>query len=365
MSKRDPTGNDAHWMREAAAEAGRGLGRTAPNPAVGCVIVRDGREVGRGYHRRAGRAHAEVEALTAAGKRAFGATAYVTLEPCCRHGRTPPCTQGLLEAGIARVVVGCLDPNPAVSGRGVALLRRRGVATETGVEKELCRILIRGFAEHVRFGRPWVHLKLAASLDGRIASRSGESKWISSSASRRLVHGLRARSEAILVGVGTVLADDPRLTCRLRGGANPVRVVLDRRLRTPPRCRVVEGPGRSLIVCAPSASPRARGRLEAAGAEVLAMDTRGRRGWLRLLAELGRRDVMELLIEGGATVAAAAVRATVVNRATIFYNPRFIGGDGVPMLESLGVKRPAEAIRLRTESWSSVGSDLVWSGELE
>ncbi|RMD82873.1 MAG: bifunctional diaminohydroxyphosphoribosylaminopyrimidine deaminase/5-amino-6-(5-phosphoribosylamino)uracil reductase RibD, partial [Candidatus Dadabacteria bacterium] len=199
-------------MDEACREAEKGLGWTSPNPPVGCVIVKGSRVVGRGYHRRAGLPHAEIEALREAGKEAAGATVYVTLEPCCHQGRTPPCTQALITAGVARVVAGCSDPNPRVGGRGLRALARAGVRTRCGVLEERCQDLIRGFRHWIRHGRPWVELKLAASLDGRIATRTGASKWISSAPSRRLVQRMRARADAVLVGVGTVLADDPRLT---------------------------------------------------------------------------------------------------------------------------------------------------------
>ncbi len=350
-------------MAEAVAEASRGFGRTRPNPPVGCVLVKNGREIARGYHRRAGLAHAEIEALDAAGRRARGATAYVTLEPCFHHGRTPPCADALVEAGIARVVVGARDPNPLVAGRGVRKLRRAGIRVTTGVGRESCQDLIRGFAALVISGRPYVHLKLAASLDGRIAARGGASKWISSAASRALVQRMRLRSDAILVGVGTVLADDPRLTCRLRGAPRPLRVVLDRQLRTPPGARLVSGRGSALIVTAPAASALRQRRLEAAGAEVVRIDTRGRAGWARLLAELGRRDVMEVLIEGGSAVATAAVRAGVVDALTLFTAPVFIGGDGVPVLESLGVVSPSGAPRLVDASSEVIGTDVVWHGK--
>jgi diaminohydroxyphosphoribosylaminopyrimidine deaminase/5-amino-6-(5-phosphoribosylamino)uracil reductase len=355
--------DDADWMAVALGEAAKGLGRTAPNPAVGCIIVKDGRVLGRGHHRGAGRPHAEVEALTDAGGRAKGATLYTSLEPCCHHGRTPPCTQALIESGVAAVVVGAVDPNPAVRGRGLAALRRAGIAVRTGALQRECEDVIRGFRTWIQQGRPYVHLKLAASLDGKIATRNGASKWISSPASRRLVQEMRGRSEAVLVGINTVLADDPRLTCRLPGARTPLRVILDRRLRTPVDAHVVRGRGPVLIIGAPSAPVAARRRLERAGAEVATLDTRGVRGWQRVVRELGRRGVHELLVEGGAQVAASAVKSGVVNALTIFYNPRLIGSEGVPMLGPLQVPSPAAARRLRTLACRCSGPDLVWTGE--
>ncbi len=350
-------------MRLAVEEARKGLGFTTPNPAVGCVLVKNGRLLASGYHRRAGSAHAEIEALSAAGGGARGATAYVSLEPCSHQGRTPPCADALIEAGITRVVVGCKDPNPLVAGRGVRRLRARGLEVKSGVLRDSCTDVIRGFRKVAESGLPYVHLKLAASLDGRIAARGGDSKWISSRQSRATVQLLRARSEAVMVGIGTVKADDPRLNCRLRGRARPLPVVLDRKLRTPLSARVLTAGRSPLIVCAPRHSVVARRRLQEAGATVLPLDMRGRRGWLRLLAELARRDVLELLIEGGARVASSALKAGVVDRATFYFSPRLIGGDGIPMVESLGVRTPADALRLSTETWSESGGDLVWTGE--
>jgi len=365
MSSLGARPDDEAWMEAACEQAVRGLGKTAPNPAVGCVIVANGRVVGRGFHRRAGAAHAEVEALREAGRSARGATVYVTLEPCCTHGRTPPCTEALLAAGVKRVVVGCRDPNPEVSGRGARKLARAGIEVLVGVCAPRCRDIIRGFESWIIDKRPWVQLKLAASLDGRIASRTGASKWISSQVSRRRVQEMRARSGAVVVGITTVLKDDPRLTCRLRGANNPLRVILDSSLRTPVDSRVVCGAGSVLIVSNPDPPERRRRRLECAGAEVVGIDTRGRRGWRRLLAELGRRGIHEVLIEGGAQVAASALRARVVNSVTIFYNPRLIGSDGVPLVGALGVTDPAGGPRFVTHEWGTSGEDLVWTGRPE
>lgn len=370
---------DQLWMEAACEEARHGLGRTAPNPAVGCVIVKGGAIVGRGHHREAGGPHAEVEALAVAGRRARGATAYVTLEPCCHHGKTPPCTEALVAGGVARVVAACRDPNPLVAGKGLAALRRHGVETRVGPGRQAAEDLIRGFRHWIEHGTPHVTLKLAASMDGRIAARGGESKWISSPQSRALVQRMRARSDAILVGVGTVLVDDPRLTCRLRGARDPRRVVLDSALRTPASARVVSARGGCLVLCSGQASAARRARLEAAGAEVVVLDdprrprtvgkpgtarrgaARGPLAWPRVLAELGRRDVHELLIEGGAQVATSALRAGVVNELAVFYNAGLIGSDGVPMVGALGVRRPDGALRPSRSQWTTCGSDIVWT----
>jgi len=353
-------------MALALAEARKGLGHTRPNPAVGCVIARGERVLAAGHHARAGGPHAEVVALRSVSPRAArGATIYVTLEPCCHHGKTPPCTDALIAAQPARVVVGARDPNPRVAGRGIRALRAAGIAVRVGVRESECEEVIRGFATWIRTGRPWVQLKLAASLDGRIATRSGASKWISSPESRRTVQQMRARADAVLVGVGTVLVDDPRLTCRLGGARQPLRVVLDHRLRTPADSRVVRGPGSCLLVCARGASTRKRRALESAGAEVLTVPAAERAGWRALLVELGRRGLHEVLVEGGGAVAASALRARVVNGLTFFYNPRLIGGDGIAMVGPLGVRDPERALTVVTESWRTSGPDLVWNGVIE
>jgi diaminohydroxyphosphoribosylaminopyrimidine deaminase/5-amino-6-(5-phosphoribosylamino)uracil reductase len=329
------------------------------------VIVKGGRLLARGHHRRAGLPHAEIEALRAAGTRARGADMYVTLEPCRHQGRTGPCTAAILEAGIRRVIVGCEDPNPAVAGKGLRRLRKAGVQIETRVLEAECSDLIRGFRQWIVDGRPWVQLKLAASLDGRIAAYGGASKWLSSRDSRHRVQQMRARSDAVLVGVGTVLADDPRLTCRLPGAKQPVRVILDRHLRTPPRARVVTGRGKCLIVAAKSAPASRRKRLERAGAEIVLIDTGTRGGWSRLLRELGRREIVELLIEGGARIATSALGAGVVNGVTIFYTPKLLGADGVPLVGPLRVRHPSHALQVRPVGVERCGPDLVWSGVFE
>jgi len=356
--------SDSEWMEQALGEAALGLGRTSPNPAVGCILVRDGREVARGHYRGAGGPHAEAVALAAAGKRARRATAYVTLEPHAHQGRTPPCTDALIAAGVERVVIGCVDPNVLVAGRGVRQLRRAGLDVTCGVLEDECAEMIRGYRRFVSGAGPLVHLKLAATLDGRIATCSGDSKWISTPASRAIVQGLRARSEAVLVGVGTVLADDPRLTSRIAGAAQPLRVVLDPELATSPNAKVVKGRGQVLVVGSPTAPAARRRRLEAAGAVVECFDSRGRRGWQRLLRLLESRGVMELLVEGGGSVAASAIRARVVNRVSIFYNPRFLGGDGIAMVGPLGVTRASQGPRLHTLAIRRIGEDLLWEGEL-
>jgi len=342
--------------------ARRGLGYTSPNPPVGAVVVAHGAVVGRGFHRAAGAAHGEVDALRDAGSRARGATLYVTLEPCAHHGRTPPCTEAVLAAGIRRVVVGSRDPNPHVPGDGVGRLRRAGISVDTAVLGDECDGLIAPFRKYITTGRPLVTLKLAASLDGRIATATGESRWITSEASRRFVHRLRAEHDAVLVGAQTVMRDDPELTCRLRGGRNPLRIVLDGRLRLPLTARVLTNTSTAatLVVTGTRAAATKVRRVEARGAEVLRLPERaGRVSLTRLLRAVGRRGVMSVLIEGGATIAATALAARAVDRLLLFYAPKLIGGDGRPMLGPLGVRRLVNATQLGTLQIRRFASDVL------
>lgn len=360
-------GTDARFMRVALRLARRGTGRTSPNPPVGAVIVARQMIVGRGYHRQAGQPHAEVEALRDAGPQARGGTLYVTLEPCAHHGRTPPCTAAIIAAGLRRVVVGTRDPNPSVRGNGTGKLRRAGIHVTTGVEQAACDELIAAFRKHVNTGMPWVTLKLAASLDGRIATVTGESRWITGEDSRRFVHRLRAEHDAVLVGAETVRRDDPALTCRLRGGRNPLRVVLDGRLRIPLQAQVLTttGAAQTLVVAGRSAPVATVRRIEARGASVLRLADRGGRIPLaQLLRALGRRGVLSVLIEGGATVAAAAIAAGVVDRILIFYAATLIGGDGWPMLRSIGVRRLAAAPLLRPPEVRRFARDVLVATEV-
>jgi len=356
-------------MREALALARRGRWRTSPNPAVGAVVVRRGRVVAGGYHRKAGSAHAEVEALGAAGSRASGATLYVTLEPCCTYGRTPPCTDAIIRSGIERVVIGSLDPNPGVDGAGARRLAKAGIKVETGVLGAECSALNETYAKYITSGLPFVTLKLATSLDGRIATHSGESRWITGPEARRFVHRLRSRSDAVMVGSGTVSKDDPELTVRRVRGRDPVRVVLDSRLDVPPGAKVFDhGPGgRGPIVFTTRAAPRARREaLRSAGVRVV--DVPAASGGLdlrRALCELGRLGVTTLLVEGGGRLAASLLKAGLVDKVIVFLAPIFIGGDGVPAVGGLGGAGLAELPRLTRTSVRRFGEDIMVEGYTE
>jgi diaminohydroxyphosphoribosylaminopyrimidine deaminase/5-amino-6-(5-phosphoribosylamino)uracil reductase len=352
------------FMREAVTAARRGLGRTSPNPAVGAVVVRDGRIVGRGYHARAGGPHAEVVALRQAGARARGADLYTTLEPCDHFGRTPPCSLAILEAGIRRVVVGSRDPNPLVHGRGMARLRRGGVEVVRGVLEDECERLNAAWFTFITEGRPHVTLKAAVTLDGKIATRAGDARWVSGPEARAWVHRKRDEVDAVLVGAGTARADDPALTARLPGGRgrDPLRVVLDTDLRLPARLRLFRQRSLAPTLVA-HASPRRR-RLRP-GVELV----RCRRGaggvdLADLLRKLAARAVSHLLVEGGAAVHARFLAEGLVDEVAIFVAPKILGGDGLSLARGRGPARMAEALRLERIRVERLGDDVLVTGRV-
>ncbi len=360
------------FMREALDLARRGLGRTAPNPAVGAVVVKDGRIVGRGYHRKAGEPHAEVLALREAGEAARGAVMYVTLEPCVHHGRTPPCVDAILRAGVAEVHIATLDPNPVVHGKGVARLRAAGVRVVVGEGQSQAQELIEGFAHWIRTRRPWVLAKFAMTLDGKVATRSGHARWISGDQARLWVHGLRNTVDAILVGRGTVQADDPRLTTRLpraREVHHPLRIVLDSRGRLPLEARVFDPalPGRT-VVAATARFPDERQRvLEARGVEVwrLPEDPQGRVSLPALLDALGDRGITTLLVEGGPTVLGSFFDQGLLHKVHAFVAPVLFGGREAPSpIHGRGVDRADQGWRLQRVTYERVGDDMLVTGYL-
>ncbi|AKH21739.1 riboflavin biosynthesis protein RibD [Sedimenticola thiotaurini] len=363
------TADDYRYMARAIRLAEQGLYTTHPNPRVGCVLVRDGEIVGEGFHRRAGEPHAERNALAEAGERARGATAYVTLEPCCHHGRTPPCSDGLIEAGVARVVVAMTDPNPRVAGQGMAQLEAAGIRVEQGLMRAQAEALNPGFIVRMTRGRPYVRCKLAMSLDGRTAMASGESKWITGPEARRDVQRLRARSDAIVTGIGTVLADDPSMNVRLTAAdlpgvatdaylLQPLRVVLDPDLQISPSARLLNLPGETLIVTASDDQERCQA-LQAVGAEVIRLPRAGLGIDLEaLLIQLAERGINEVLIETGPTLAGAAVAANLVDELVIYAAPILMGGDARGLLHLPGVTEMKERIDLQILELRSVGNDL-------
>ncbi len=347
------------FMRLALREARRGLGRTSPNPAVGAVIVKAGRVVGRGHHARAGAPHAEVVALRAAGARARGADLYTTLEPCDHFGRTPPCSLAILDAGVRRVFSGSSDPNPQVDGRGIRRLREAGVEVETGLLRAECDALLEPWARFITTGRPHVTLKVASTLDGRIATRSGDSRWVTGVEARAMVHRLRDAADAVLVGSGTARADDPRLTTRLPGGKgkDPLRVVLDSRLRLPRDLRLFrQRSAAPTLVAHVSGKPPAR---PPRGVEYLrCRSRRGRVDLADLLRRLGRRGVTSVLVEGGGEVAASLLADGLVDRLHLFVAPRLAGG-GISWMPGPGPGRMKDAIPLVDLAVRRVGRDLL------
>ena len=359
-----PHATDIAHMRSALALARRGLGTTWPNPSVGCVIVRDGRVVGRGVTQPGGRPHAERVALAMAGAQARGATAYVTLEPCCHFGRSPPCTDALIEAGIARVVTASHDPDPRVDGAGVRQLRDAGIAVETGLlQAEADEILI-GFHSRITRGRPMVTLKLASTLDGRIATESGESQWITGPEARRMAHAMRGRHDAVMVGVGTVLADDPELTCRIAGfRTSPVvRIVADSHLRTPLMSRLARTVKDAPVwIMIRDGTDRLR-RQAFTDLGVRLFDLRHTQAGLDLAAglrQLGEAGLTRVLVEGGGQIAAAMLRADLVDRLAWFHAPAIMGGDGWPAVQAFGIDRLSAMPRFVRHCTMTVGHDML------
>jgi len=357
------------YMSLALKLARRGLGRTSPNPAVGAVIVKNGTVVGKGYHRAAGFPHAEVEAIRSAGSDARGSELFVTLEPCNHHGRTPPCTKAILEAGIKKVYYGTDDPNPGVTGGGARLLQEAGIVVIGHVLENRCRRINEVYLTNITQKRPFVYLKLAMSLDGRIATKTGESQWITSEVSRRKVHRLRDRVSAIMVGVGTVLSDNPSLTTRLpdRKGRDPVRIIADSRLRTPPEATVIDSQSTAGCIIASTKNPTVRRRrlLEKHGAKVLTTKGIHKVDLQDLLSRLYAIGITSVLIEGGAGLAWGAIEAGIVDRCLFFYAPIIIGGLNAPSgIEGLGISKLEEAPRLVDVKAFRIGPDILLDGRV-
>lgn len=362
-------GTDRLHMKRALELASRGRGWTSPNPMVGAVLVRDGEEVGSGYHERYGHQHAEVNALAQAGNGAAGATLFVTLEPCCVSGNTPPCTEAIIAAGVARVVLPVLDPNPAVHGSGVAALERAGIAVETGLMRQEAERLNAPYFKYRRTGMPFVTLKLAVSLDGRLAPPDGGPRWTSSEESRRLAHAMRAESDCVMVGIGTVLADDPRLTDRrsASSGRQPTRLVLDSDLNIPVDSRVVRGARDvpTIVCCCADAPSERRESLESAGASVWEFP-RGQHGLClpEVLSKAAAGGAIALLCEGGSRIATSLLSGGLVDRLNVFVAPKLYGSEGLGAVERLGSEWWGEGHRFSAVSWTPVGEDVLFSADV-
>ena len=368
MVKRGKSEGSPKWMQLALDEARKGVGRTHPNPMVGCVVVKNDTLIAKGYHARAGTDHAEVVALKRAGDKARGADAYVTLEPCDHVGRTGPCTQALIDAGIKRVFVAMRDPHKIVYGRGFRTLRKAGIEVHVGLLNEECVALNEDYIHFLKTGRPFVVAKMAQSIDGRVATRSGESKWITSEKARKLGHKLRSQVDAILVGSGTVLADDPTLNCRLRGGSDPLRVILDTDAKISLKSKVVQittsSPAGTLVVVGKEASAKKQNALRKKGVEVLCCKTKNGRIHLpSLLSELGKRNVFSILVEGGPTVLGSFFDERLVNKVHAFVAPMVIGGgDSLSSVGGIGSSKLMDAARLQSVTSVQVGDDFLITG---
>ncbi|MEX2534651.1 MAG: bifunctional diaminohydroxyphosphoribosylaminopyrimidine deaminase/5-amino-6-(5-phosphoribosylamino)uracil reductase RibD [Trueperaceae bacterium] len=367
----EPVQEHERFMWWALELAERGRGTTLPNPMVGCVLVREGYEVvGEGWHERAGEAHAEAKALEAAGEMAQGATAYVTLEPCNHHGNTPPCTEALIEAGVRRVVIASLDPDPRVSGTGVKRLQEANVAVVDGILREESDALNDVYLRMQRAGRPFVLYKTAMTLDGKIATRSGQSRWITGESSRAMVQLWRSRLDAVAVGINTVLLDDPLLTARAKGGRNPTKVVFDSVARTPALARIFEAdeqgePAKVLLFVTEKAPPARVEALQEAGARIVTVPAqRGRSMVIEALRALRGQGIRSLLLEGGGTLAWSFIEAQAVDRVAWFIGPKLLGGAGATPLGGLGVNGMAEAIELEDMRTELVGDDLLVTGSV-
>lgn len=359
---------EENYMRLALELAEKGRGFVNPNPMVGAVIVKEGKIIGQGYHRRYGELHAERNALADCTGNPKGAALYVTLEPCCHQGKTPPCTEAILEAGISRVVIGAMDPNPLVAGKGAALLRERGVLVETAVLKEECEAQNRVFFHYMNTGMPYVIMKYAMTLDGKIATVTGASKWITGESARAHVHRLRQECMGIMVGSGTVLADNPSLNCRIDGGKNPVRIICDTSLRTPLDAAVVTTAGEQRTILATSCEDEKRQRqYREMGCEILQIPREGKHLNLRvLMGELGKQKMDSILLEGGGTLNGSALSAGIVNEVRAYIAPKIFGGAGAKTpVAGQGVSLPEEAFRMGEVSVQQLGKDILVTAKME
>jgi diaminohydroxyphosphoribosylaminopyrimidine deaminase/5-amino-6-(5-phosphoribosylamino)uracil reductase len=354
-------------MERALSLARKGIGKTSPNPAVGCVIVQGGTVVGEGWHRKAGTPHAEIHALRQAGERARNADVYVTLEPCSHFGKTPPCAEALVKAGVARVFAGMIDPNPRVSGKGAAILQSAGIDVRIGLMEKECTRVNEAFIKHAITGRPFVILKSALTLDGKTATATGHSKWITSDKSRRYVHKLRSAVDAIMVGVGTVIADDPQLTCRIHGGRkDPVRIVVDSRLRIPRDAKILhqESDAGTLVATIMQDSAILDEFRKPGTAEVIqCREKSGRVDLDDLMKKLGMLGIQSVLLEGGRELAGEMLRLGLIDKFLLFFAPKLVGGeDGLGLFAGKGVESMTEAKKLKDIKISRFGEDFMLEG---
>lgn len=354
--------NDEFYMKRAIELAKNGEGFVSPNPLVGAVIVKDGKIIGEGYHEKCGELHAERNAFKSCKESAEGGTIYVTLEPCCHYGRTPPCTEAIIEAKISRVVIGSRDPNPLVSGKGAEILRKAGIEVVEDFLREECDRLNPIFFQYITTRLPYVSLKYAMTADGKIATYSGKSKWITNEYSRNDVHRLRRKYRAIMVGIGTVLADNPMLNCRIENGRNPIRIVCDSNLRIPLDCNICKTANEiSTIVVSAIENPEKQNKLEKMGVKTLVLpDKKGKVDLKKLMSYLGKNSIDSVLIEGGGILAYSALESGIVNHIYSYIAPKIFGGQNAKTpVESIGVESPDECFKLKRTALHEIGSDIL------
>lgn len=356
------------FMKRALALAEKGRGLTSPNPVVGAVVVKDNKIVGEGYHEKFGAAHAEINAMDQAGDDSLGATLYVTLEPCIHAGKTGPCAERIFEAGISRVVVGMTDPNPVVNGKGIAFLKSKGITVKEGILEDKCRELNVGYLKHIVTGHPFITLKIAQTLDGRIATSTGHSKWITSEESRTVSHRLRTKHDALLVGIGTILMDDPHLTARLVKGPSPKRIILDSQLRVPLDANVFseDNPNKAIVVTTNNSSKEKITRIVERGSTVLVLDA-DERGWVPqdlLWKKLGELGITSVLVEGGSTVHTECLKSHNADQLILFFAPKLLG-SGIDSIGELGIRNMNSALELYDTTIKRLNTDFIITGRLK
>ncbi|MCH5265173.1 MAG: bifunctional diaminohydroxyphosphoribosylaminopyrimidine deaminase/5-amino-6-(5-phosphoribosylamino)uracil reductase RibD [Lachnospiraceae bacterium] len=354
-------------MRRALELAEQGMGHTSPNPMVGCVVVKDGQIVAEGFHERYGQYHAERNALSRCKEDVTGADLYVTLEPCCHQGKTPPCTEIIMERGIGRVFVGAMDPNPKVAGKGVAILKNHGIQVETGILEKECLELNEIFFHYIQTGLPFIAMKYAMTLDGKIAAFTGDSKWVTGEEAREHVHMLRKKYSAIMVGIGTVLADNPMLNCRIEEGVNPLRIVCDSHLRIPLDCQLVQTAGDiPTVVAYASGDEEKQEKLREAGIELIHADEDGRVDFKEVMKQLGEKGIDSVLIEGGGTLHGTVLKSGMVKRVYCYVAPKLIGGkEAKAPVEGEGFPRMREALEIEALDILKLGRDICISGRVK
>ena len=359
--------NDEQWMRRALHLAEKGRGRTSPNPMVGAVLVKRGKVVGEGYHARAGEPHAEIVAIRNAGEKAKEATLYLNLKPCTHYGKTPPCVPAVIEAGVRKVIVGIEDPNPLVKGKGVARLKQAGLEVKIGILEKECHRLNEAFCKYIVQHEPFIILKMAATLDGKLATRNGESQWITGEASRRFVHRLRDQVDGVIVGIGTVLKDDPMLTARTREGRDPYRIVFDTRLRIPENAKVVDlSPSKTIVATTEMASQDKIERLRKKGLRILISDSKSGKVDLKAsLLKLGEMGMMSLLVEGGSQINGSFLDQGLIDKIFLFLSPKLIGDPLAPgIFSGAGFASLKEAISIKDLKVRRIGKDILLEGYL-